>query len=101
MSRKHGHRDRGPPQPDQVTITIDTDEVRASPDLVVVDPGLVLVGADAVVVDPDEVRIAPEIVLVRCDPKQLRKRGPRSRCPCLRLIDDLLFFFQDSGDARA
>jgi len=55
MYRKNGHHDRGPPEPDQ--LTVDANELMIGIALVVAGPGLVEVSDDAVVIGPDEVVI--------------------------------------------
>jgi len=68
---KNGPHDRGPPLHDGLVAG---DEVVVGVELVIANPGLVVVGAEVVVVDPDaevvvvgsdDVVIAPDVVLVR------------------------------------
>ena len=68
---KNGPHDRGPPPHHGLVAG---DEVVVGVELVIANPGLVVVGAEVVVVDPDaevvvvgsdDVVIAPDVVLVR------------------------------------
>ena len=42
-----------------------TDEIMVGVELVIADPGLIVVGAEDVIIKPDELLISPDIVLAR------------------------------------